>query len=334
MGAEKQVRRPPNGRGASVGGRSGSSGASPDYGPAADRLVAEMDRLGIARAIVLPPPQSPENEGSVRRRDLLAAVRRHPDRLALGAGGDDLNVMIHRIDSAAVTPADRAEFVRRADEIVRDGARVFGEMSILHFALGPGHPFEQVPADHPLLLLLAEISARTGVPIDVHWEAVSEEIPTPSALRDRNAANPPRIAETVPGLERLLAHDRRAKVVLVHAGWDNTGEQTPALLRRLLSAHPNLICALKQVRREDEPFRRGNEMADGDGRVRPEWTALIADFPDRFVVGADEFVQAGTAGGRRRGPPSFEETWSAVRRLPSDLLERVGGENAVRIYGL
>ena len=335
-------RRPPGGkpprgkppRPGGPGAGEGASGPALNYDAAADRLVAEMDRLGIEKAIVMPPPQTPAQPGGYSYAQLLPALRKHPGRLVLGAGGGELSPLLTGTDPSAVTPAVREEFERKAEAIVRDGARAFGEMAILHFSFNPRHVFFQVAPDHPLFLQLADIAARHGIPIDLHWEAVPEDMATPDAVAKRSPNNPARVKSNVPGLERLLAHNRKAKIVLVHVGWDNTGAQTVGLLRRLLTEHPNVFCALKYVRKEFEPFGQGNQMAAG-GKILPEGVKLIGEFPDRFVVGADEFILPDAAGeGDRRGPPSFEDTWSIIDQLPPDLRTKVGRVNAMRIYGL
>ena len=73
-----------------------------------------------------------------------------PGRLYLAGGGGELFPLIQGTESAAVTPALRRRFEALCDEMIRDGARSFGEMAILHFSLGENHGFHQTPADHPL----------------------------------------------------------------------------------------------------------------------------------------------------------------------------------------
>jgi predicted TIM-barrel fold metal-dependent hydrolase len=267
-------------------------------------------------------------------RELLGAVRRYPDRLFLAAGGGELSPMITGTGPEAVTPEIRARFERTAEAIVRDGARAFGEMTALHYSFHANHPFIQVDADHPLFLLLADIAARNDLPIDLHMEAVPLDQATPAALIQRSSANPPVTRASIPGLERLLAHNRRARVVWVHVGWDNTGHMTADLVGRLLAAHPNLYCSLKFVRRDLEAFRTGVDLVDeGGAGFRPEWTRLFARFGDRFMVGSDEFVGTGP-GGRRIGPPSFADTWALIRELPPPLRPKIAHENARRVYRL
>lgn len=179
-------------------------------------------------------------------------------------------------------------------------------------------------------LLLAEIGARHGVPIDLHMEAVPAEMALSPGFRPSDG----RLSAHIAPLETLLAHDRAAKVVWQHIGWDNNGHMTVELLRRLLAAHPNLFLAL---RIEERTRSMGgtpmpNRIVDEAWKLRPEWLALFQAFPDRFVIGTDEFF--GIPGQSGRAPQSFEETWRILPELPADLARKIGRDNAVRVYGL
>ncbi len=59
---------------------------------------------------------------------------------------------------------------------------------------------------------------------------------------------------------------------------------------------------------------------------------LFQAFPDRFVIGADEFI--GPSGEQARIGASLDPTWAMLNQLPGPLAEKIGGENARRIYGL
>lgn len=305
-----------------------------DFPAAGDELVKMMDRLGIAKAIVMPPPASFDREAVYQYDALLPVIRSHPNRLFLAAGGDALNPMIVNTRADAVTAEIRSTFSSQAEQMIKDGAKAFGEMMVLHFSFSDKHPFEQVAGDHPLYLLLADIAAKHGVPIDLHMEAVPADQALPKKLVGRSANNPAQIGATLPGLERLLAHNRQAKIVWQHIGWDNTGHMTIALLRDLLKKHSNLFLALKAVQPEREAFRvSDNDVLDAQRQLRPGWLELFQEFPDRFVVGSDEFVhRAGQA--RMAGPPSLAETWRILDRLPPQLRASIGSANAGRIYGL
>jgi hypothetical protein len=66
--------------------------------------------------------------------------------------------MIIGNSSDAVTDSLRQEFEQKAFQAIKDGAKVFGEMAALHFSFSQRHGFSQTPADHPLFLLLADIT--------------------------------------------------------------------------------------------------------------------------------------------------------------------------------
>ncbi len=305
-----------------------------NYEAAAENLIAQMDRLGVAKALIMPPPQIPGQTGVSDYRDLLGGVRKYPDRLFLVAGGDKLNRLIHGTEASAVTPEVRARFEEEAEELIRAGARGFGEMGALHFCFTEEHHFEEALPDHPLFLLLADIAARHDVPIDLHMEAVPQDMDLPSGLDRVCSSNPPVIQANIPAFERLLAHNQDARIVWQHIGWDNTGYLTIELLRQLLGVHPNLYLALRVEERE---FTMGgdpmpNRLVDENWKARPEWLELIGNFPDRFMVGSDEFY--GIPGRTPRRPQSFEETWPILGQLSPSLARQVGHDNAARVYNL
>lgn len=302
------------------------------YEAAAQALISMMDSLGVKKAIVMPPPHVFSQKGMITYKGLKKTVDRHPDRLAFAGGGDNLNPMIMAVAPSNVTPQIRHKFRETAQQIVKDGAVAFGEMAALHFSFGEEHVFEQTAPDHPLFLLLADIAAEKGVPIDLHMEAVPEDQDLPAALAQRSPRNPSTIKATIPGFERLLDHKLNANIVWQHVGWDNTGHMTPQLVRRILRAHPNLFCALKFVRKRYETFQAGEGLMDADMKVRSEWLQLMSEFPDRFMIGADEFI--GHSGRHHAGPPSFEATWAIINQLPEELRNKIGRENARRVYRL
>lgn len=75
-----------------------------------------------------------------------------------------------------------------------------------------------------------------------------------------------------------------------------------------------------------------NRIVDAEWKIKPEWLQLFKEFPDRFVIGTDEFF--GIPGRSQRAPQSFEETWRILAQLPSYLANKIGSENALHIYRL
>lgn len=301
-----------------------------DSGASADHLINMMNQYGIDKVIVMPPPQNPDQQGGYTYTALLDSIKKYPDRLILGAGGGTLNPMIQGTRPSEVTEDIRAAFGMKAEEIVRARAHVFAEMTALHTCMNPKHHYVAAPPDHPLFLLLADLAAQYDIPIDLHMEAVEKDLPTPENLLRACDKNPDVLPATIPAFERLLEHNRKARIVWQHIGWDNTGQMTPSLLRRLLEKHPNLYLAIKAV----PETTRVNRIHDDQYNILPEWLELFESFPDRIVVGADEFARPQNMQGGYQKPPFFKITWQAVMSLPSKLRKQIGSENAARIYRL
>ena len=338
LGPQKSPSRKPRGpffprkRGPKMGENRGSESQGLDQ--AVSGLFYQMDRYKVAQALVVVVPghnSDPDEE----YQKFLSVTRRYPERLKLIAGGARLSPYLQKIDADAVTDADRGRFRAVAESILADGAVGFGEMLSYHLCLGPTHSFQLAPADHPLFLLLADIAAEHDVPIDLHMEAVTRSRPMPENLLQTCSKNPSTLEPTIPALETLLAHDRNARIVWQHIGWDNTGDMAPSLIRHLITQHPNLYLALRVENRDWQVGSAGampNRLVDTTGAIDPEWLALINDFPDRFMIGSDEFFFSTT--GEARPNQSFEGTWRILDQLAEPVARKVGHENAARVYRL
>lgn len=298
---------------------------------AAGLMLKRMDKLGVRQAlVVLVPGQAPlEQEYESARR----VVAKHSDRLRLMAGGAQLSPYLQGKAPGDVTDQDRRRFRALAKKILDDGAAGFGEMISYHLSMADHHSFQYAPADHPLFLELADIAAERDVPVDLHMEAVEKNRPMPDNLRRASKKNPERLEPTVPALERLLAHNRKARVVWQHIGWDNTGEMTPELVGRLLGTHENLFVALRVESRTQQvgggPMP--NRLVDAGGKLVPAWKDLIEKYAGRIVVGSDEFFFPVEA---ERPNQSFAQTWALLDGLSPELARKIGCENPKKVYRL
>ncbi len=223
---------------------------------AAANLIARMDAQGVGKAMIMVVP-SHGLSGEEDYRGLRDAVRRHPGRLYLMAGGATLGPMIRQTAPDAVTADIKRRFEERAEEVLRAGARGFGEMISYHLCMAKTHSFQEAPANHPLFLFLADIAA-----------------------------------------------------------------------------HPNLYLALRVEARLHQvgggpPMP--NRIVDGNMHVGPEWRALMEEFPDRLMIGGDEFISP--TENLRMIAKSFSETWSIIGQLPPDLARKIGRDNAARVHG-
>jgi predicted TIM-barrel fold metal-dependent hydrolase len=285
--------------------------------------VAEMQAENALEVFFMPRPYLLHDPARYDYERIAAAGKKFPGKFRFLGGGGSLNGMIQeavRTGDAGVEV--RKRFQAKAEEIVRAGAVGFGEMSGEHLPEPAG--YQHAPLDHPLYLLLSDIAAAHDMPIDVHMEAVTSDRPLPPEWA-KMPSPPPVLHENIGGLERLLAHNPRTKILWAHAGWDSSGDRTPALMHRLLHDHPNLYMELKCA-----PDRLGKNtfLADGaHGLVKPEWLQLLEDYPDRFVMGADQPYP----------PPRVErQRWHCavdlLNQLPADLRQKIAIDNVKHIY--
>jgi predicted TIM-barrel fold metal-dependent hydrolase len=305
----------------------------PDFSGSVQAALDLMGRTGIEFAVLMPTPQSPARYDETAFAPLL---RRYPKRFAYLGGGGELNAMIHSTDPARVSEDARRRFVAKAERILRNGARGFGEMAILHLALTANHPFEQTRADHPLFLALAQVAGRHGAVIDMHIDLVPAEAPTPGALRE--FGNPRSLRPNVTDFERLLAHDRRARFILEHAGADPLGFATTELIGRLLDANPNLYVAIRGAPAVASKMQ--NKLVDFSGLLQ-SWSELLTRHADRFLFGTDSFLVSPTAGDK--GPGAFFAQRNVgklifhnrlLAMLPPEVARKIAQDNPRRLFGL
>jgi hypothetical protein len=118
-------------------------------------------------------------------------------------------------------------------------------------------------------------------------------------------------------IELLLRHAPGARLIWAHTG---IGGASVARVRALLVEHRTLMGELS--------YRPG--LTDADGHLSAEWKALIAEFPDRFLVGSDTWINARWSG--------YEELMSGARLwlgdLPPEVAQRVGWGNAAALFGV
>jgi predicted TIM-barrel fold metal-dependent hydrolase len=280
-----------------------------------------MPRENAVRIVFQPPPFTADDPARYDAELLLPAIEGRADRLVVFGGGGTLNPMIHEaVRTGQAGPEVQRRFRERAEQLLRQGIAGFGELAAEHF---PGAtPYESAPADHPLFLLLADIAAEHGVPIVLHMEAIAHAMPVPAGIGP--LPGKPELAPNIDGLERLLSHNPRARIVWAHAGWDRTGHRTPELCRRLLRSHPNLYMDVKLD--PGSPGKNSPILPGPRPSVSPEWLQLFRDFPDRFVMGSDQHYPEPASGTQR-----WEAIAALLRQLPPDLQRAMGTENAARL---
>jgi len=303
-----------------------------DYEGAARVALDAMNRLGIKKMFIMPPPFSPNHPNRYTFEDLIGIVKKYPGRFAFLGGGGTLNVIIQEaVHEGTTSQRLKSRFEKTAMEILSRGAMGFGELTAEHFSLNIDHPYESAPPDHPLFLLLSDIAARHGVPIDIHMEAIPEDMPLPKIRRLESPHNPRVLRANIPAFERLLVHNRSTKIIWDHVGWCNTGRRTAALCAELLGRHPNLYMSFKISRDSMSETRPLTE----DLQIKDEWLNLINGYPERFLIGSDRFYVVPRAN-LQIGPPKREGEGPErlLVLLPMELARKVGYENTIRIFKL
>jgi hypothetical protein len=73
-------------------------------------------------------------------------------------------------------------------------------------------------------------------------------------------------------------------------------------------------------------------MIDERMMLKQEWRQSFTDYADRLLLACDQFV--GIRGRTVRPPQYVEETWTAIRQLPVEVINKIARENAKRLYHL
>jgi hypothetical protein len=231
------------------------------FDEAAGMALQIMDTERIQTIIVMSPPRPRENFDIESLADI---VRKYGPRIVMFGGGGSLNPMLQEAGKSPEVPEGvRRRFEETAYRIIASGAKGFGEITAHHVSLSPSHGYESVPADHPLLLLLADIASQHDVPIDLHFDPVPTDVEKPSTLS--SPCNPAVLKANLGGFERLLAHNRKAKIVCAHAGADPVGYFTPKLVREMLSLHSNLALSIRPTAPFPESMVHPNGAINTDG---------------------------------------------------------------------
>ncbi len=117
-------------------------------------------------------------------------------------------------------------------------------------------------------------------------------------------------------IAKLLAHAPQARLVWAHTGIGGVPE---ARVRELLRRHPSLMGELS--------YRPG---LTENGRLSAAWRALLLEFPERFLVGSDTWVNQ--RWDYYEGLMQEARAW--LGELPPAVAQNIAWGNGARLYGL
>jgi hypothetical protein len=113
-------------------------------------------------------------------------------------------------------------------------------------------------------------------------------------------------------VEQLLSVRPDTRVLWAHAGMS----ASPSRVQRVLDAHSNVWIELA-LRTDVAP----------SGRIDPQWAALFARYPDRFMIGTDTWVPSQWT----RLPGLMAEVRAWLGQLAPDLAQAIAYDNAERL---
>jgi predicted TIM-barrel fold metal-dependent hydrolase len=223
--------------------------------------------------------------GGVQKDDaawIETAARRFPDRV---------------IPFAPVPDPMAADAAKKLEALLASGRfKGAGEVHVHQASRKIRRAIDAAP-----FLALLDVCARHAAPLVVHDEL------TP---------------ETTAELERALAHNRQAVIVLAHAG---SGE--PRALAELLARHANLWLDVSGM-----TYVRTPALATENGPLAPVWKALLTEHADRILAGLDVWAPA------LFKPETLDRLMRWTRRvlgeLPPDAAAKIAHGNATRLFRL
>ena len=157
--------------------------------------------------------------------------------------------------------------------------------------LGEFHLYDSVNANGPIAAQLMKLAQTNGLAVLAHVDDAA--------------------------IDLLMAHAPKARLIWAHSG---IGGAPVARVRALLLRYPTLMGELS--------YRPG--LTEGNGQLSAEWKALFTEFPSRFMIGSDTWVNARWQGYE----VLMQEARSWLGELDPLTARRIGWGNGAALFGL
>jgi len=225
-----------------------------------EKILDNMRRNGVALTL-LGPNEKQGSEESLRLNNL------YPDKFVPTTVHGD-GPLWHGNDTG---------FIKKLDSDVRSGNYfAMGEFEARHYPSNTNNRDVHKPLDSPDFVVIFKASGDTDIPFLIHHEAEDAMLPE---------------------LEHMLTKYPKAKVIWCHFGRNRnpltwTRFTTPDTAREYLKNYPNLYFDLVQSP-PGSKYQTGYpdgimyDTSRNPAVLKPEWKAVIEDYPDRFVLGTD-----------------------------------------------
>ena len=259
-------------------------------------IVPLMDKAGIRHVIL-------STRGRVAPEQITGFAAKHPDRVTA-------SVRTKSKHYASNSP----KFYKKFEKQMRmPGFGAMAELILWHAKKGNKAPEWVVPPDAKQVRVALKGALAKGWPFIIHIEFNSLSRTDYKTYMD--------------GLGRLLIANPDHPFVLIHMAQIEAG---PA--GKLLAVHSNLHFmtshASPSYQRGGKPFIN---MFEGDS-LKPEWKALVAKYPDRFVFALDNVFSFFWTPDRYLS--KMRLWWKAVTELPPEQAHLLAHGNAERLWRL
>ncbi len=205
-----------------------------------------------------------------------------------------------------INAADKnaVEHVRRMLEWYPGFWQGIGEIMTRHDDLTALTYGDVAHADSPSLDPIYKLAAEHDLPVSVHCDISSVWRREPIYL---------------PEIENAVHAHPETRFIWCHAGISRRIE-VPTLtkeLRRMLKTYPNLWIDIAWVVFED--------YIDKGGKVDADWTAMLEEFPDRFIIGSDKVGHFATY------PQEMQKYYALLDTLKPETARKVGHDNFLSV---
>lgn len=287
-------------------------GASFDW----ETMIAMMDRNNVSRRIVMAryypggPHDKPGNDEAAVR-----LAERYPGRVYPLVGMQrPLLTGAHKWMSP-----DREvnQLIKNTERKLASGKYYgIGEFIVRHWAYTKGkHAEQDNPIYSPFMRRMSAIATRFDVPMVIHMEGY------PALVNDFS-----RLLTEYPGTRFVWAH--------------NCGRSKAAVIRSMLSHHPNLFCDLGGMtatgkRGYGVGWPRSEEftaLVEKNGVLFPDMKALYEEFPDRFMVGTD--IAHAPVNTMKIYSSRVKRFRLLLGQLSPETARKIAETNAVRVFKL
>jgi predicted TIM-barrel fold metal-dependent hydrolase len=243
------------------------------------------------------PHPLPDVLGRMQRsgvRAIVANSRPNDGTQSLASAGEATRAAGVRVVPFVRLYRSRADYTGWfADETIYDMVRdelARGTAAGPYRGIGEFHLYDSANANGPIAVRLMKLAQERDLVVLAHVDDMAVEL--------------------------LMAHAPKAKLIWAHTGIGGVPVQR---VRELLLAHPTLMGELS--------YRPGLTTS---GQLSDEWRALFVEFPERFLVGSDTWVNARW----QHYEGLMQEARGWLGELPPDLARRIGWENGARLFGL